>query len=144
MSEKSNQAQDDYDRSVQAVRRFKNIYNQVIHRIPNAGLKSSVFDKHSISAVEAESELTPERKLKLDIGVKLQSILGKQGKKHDDKTKILTVALEVLEGQKSCDDLEAAKSEFPAYRKALFGSETEQLIEAVLDLKKSAAHNRLE
>ena len=138
MSEKADSAQDDFDRNVRKVKEYKMLYNQTIQRLKSNSLEVSAFDGLSLNNQQTQEDLSEEDKLKLDIGVKLNDILDKQGKKHDDKTHILTVALEVLNGSATVADLEQAKTTYPDYNKALFASETQKLVDAVIALKGSA------
>lgn len=132
MSEKADRAQEEYDHNVATVRRYKRIYNATIGRVAKTELNATTFDTQSVQTLE---DLSPEDRLKIAIGLKLQAIFDKTGNKHVHKKAVLIAALEVLNDKADLSQLEAVKAQFPDYKKALLDSKTEQLVEEVIALK---------
>ena len=62
------------------------------------------------------------------------SLKDKNDDKHSAKKAVIAVAIEVIKGNKTSDDLDKVKANNPLYSKALFTSKTEHLIEQTFKL----------
>lgn len=81
-----------------------------------------------------EPSLSGEKmKLILQLQTQLNAVTGKAGGKHADKAAVLQVAIDILNGDATRDDLETAIKLHPRYNEAFFTSKTEQLVNRVLE-----------
>lgn len=139
MSEKAEYAQDMRERSVSEVWESKRNYNTVVNLNTSSNLGDTMYSSSAFKQTVAWSDLSREEKLKLEIGNHLFKLIGKSGPKHDDKRNILLIALQVLNDKTTAIDLETAKTTYPKYNSALRSSETQKLVDAVLEIKTSPA-----
>ena len=133
MSGRGDNAQYDRNHSVDQVIKFKKDYNTMLSRINHSDLNRTAYTERTLNIDISEAELDPKEKLKLDIGNHLNKLIGKTGAKHDDKRAIL------INDQASPSDLETAKETHKMYNRTSTNSDTQKLVDRVLDIMPTTA-----